>query len=89
MKRQITIQNYFSSKKLNNDKKNVDSSDMNLNNDGIIQGQDDITNNQGNNYDTTSSTDSYSNSDSESNIDDLIKEPEPNIQINLSSVLKR
>lgn len=89
MKRQITMQNYFSSKKLNNDNENVDSSDMNLNNDGIIQGQDDITNNQGNNYDTTSSTDSYSNSDSESNIDDLIKEPEPNIQINLSSVLKR
>jgi hypothetical protein len=82
MKRQITIQNYFSAKKLNNENKNVDSSDI------IIQGQDDITNNPGNNYDTTSSTDSYSNSNSESNIGDLIKKPEPNTKISVASVLK-
>ncbi|CAI6354640.1 unnamed protein product [Macrosiphum euphorbiae] len=80
MKRQITVQNYFSAKKLNNENKSVDSSDI------IIQGQDDITNNPGNNYDTTSSTDSYSNSDSESNIGDLIKEPEPNTKISVASV---
>lgn len=52
MKRQITVKNYFSAKKLNNENKSVNSSD-------IIQGQDDITNNPGNNYDTTSNTDSY------------------------------
>jgi len=79
MKRQITMQNYFSAKKLNNENIIVDFSD-------IIQGQDDITNNPGNNYDTTSSTDSYSNSDSESNIGDLIKEPEPNTKISVASV---
>uniref|UniRef100_A0A2S2QYD5 Uncharacterized protein n=1 Tax=Sipha flava TaxID=143950 RepID=A0A2S2QYD5_9HEMI len=83
MKRQITMQNYFSTKKLNNENKSVDSSDI------IIQGQDDITNNPGNNYDTTSSTDSYNNSDSESNIGDLIKEPEPNTKISVASVLKK
>ncbi|KAL4103994.1 hypothetical protein QTP88_019307 [Uroleucon formosanum] len=44
----------------------------------IIQGQDDITNNPGNNYDTTST-----------NIGDLIKEPEPNTKISVASVLKK
>jgi len=53
MKRQITMQNYFSTTKLNNENENVDSSDMNLNDDNIIQGQDDKANNPGNNYDTT------------------------------------
>jgi len=46
MKRQITMQNYFSAKKLNNKNKSVDSSD--------IQGQDDKTNkkNIGHNFAT-------------------------------------
>ncbi|KAL4085299.1 hypothetical protein QTP88_027158 [Uroleucon formosanum] len=39
MKRYITMQNYFSAKKLNNENKSVDSSDFSF------QGQDDITNN--------------------------------------------
>lgn len=84
-KRKITIQNYFFTKKRINENKNLNTSLNNL--DKAFE--DCLIDNPGTNFNITSSTDNYSDSESNTiDINGLTNESKPNTEINITNVFK-